>query len=121
MALVVVTGGSGRAGQYVLADLKAAGYEVRNVDQKPADEARYLHAELTDLGQTVEALRDATRVVHLAAIPSPGRHPESVVFGRNVMSTWTVLEAAEILGIGKLVLASSVNAVGLAYSQYRIQ
>jgi len=121
MALVVVTGGSGRAGQYVLADLKAAGYEVRNVDQKPAEGARYLHAELTDLGQTVEALRGAERVVHLAAIPSPGRHPESVVFGRNVMSTWNVLEAAEILGIEKLVLASSVNAVGLAYSQHRIQ
>src|SRR5438034_7000172 len=121
MALVIVTGGSGRAGQYVVAELKAAGYEVLNVDQKPGEGARYLQADLTDLGQTVATLRGAERVVHLAAIPGPGRHPESVVFRLNVMSTWNVLEAAEILGIEKLVLASSVNAVGLSYSEHRIQ
>jgi nucleoside-diphosphate-sugar epimerase len=121
MALVVVTGGSGRAGQYVVAELKAAGHEVLNVDQKPGEGARFLQADLTDLGQTVAALNGADRVVHLAAIPGPGRHPESVVFGRNVMSAWNVLEAAEILGIEKLVLASSVNAVGLSYSRHRIR
>jgi nucleoside-diphosphate-sugar epimerase len=82
---------------------------------------RTLLADLTDLGQTMEALRGADSVIHLAAIPSPGRHPESVVFGRNVMSTWNILEAAELLGIEKLVLASSVNAVGLAYSLHPIR
>jgi nucleoside-diphosphate-sugar epimerase len=121
MALVVVTGGSGRAGQYVVTELKTAGHEVLNVDQKPGEGARYLQADLTDLGQTVAALQRAERVVHLAAIPSPGRHPESVVFGNNVISTWNILEAVEILGIEKLVLASSVNAVGLAYSRHRIR
>jgi UDP-glucose 4-epimerase len=121
MALVVVTGGSGRAGQHVVAELKAAGYEVLNVDQKPGEGARFVHADLTDLGQTVGALHGAAQVVHLAAIPSPRRHPESFVFRNNMISTWNILEAAELLGIEKLVLASSVNAVGLAYGRHRIQ
>jgi UDP-glucose 4-epimerase len=121
MKSIVVTGGSGRAGTYVVADLREAGYEVRNVDQRRAEGMRVFEADVTDLGQTISALRGADAVVHLAAIPSPGRHPESVVFGVNVMSTWNVLEAAEILGIQKLVLASSVNAVGLSYSEHRIE
>ena len=29
---VVVTGGSGRAGEYIIAELAAAGYEVHNAD-----------------------------------------------------------------------------------------
>jgi UDP-glucose 4-epimerase len=119
--MIVVTGGSGRAGRYVIAELKAAGYEVRNVDTRPADGSRWFEADLMDLGQTVAALRSADAVVHLAAIAGPGRQPESVVFGRNMTTTWNVLEAAEALGIEKLVLASSVNAVGLAYSKHRIE
>jgi UDP-glucose 4-epimerase len=121
MACVVVTGSSGRAGRYVGAEFREAGREVRGVDQRSAEGASCFQADLMDLGQTLTALDGADRVVHLAAIPGPRGHPESVVFGRNVMTTWNVLEAAEILGIEKLVLASSVNAVGLAYSKQRIQ
>src|SRR5947209_8551901 len=113
MKSIVVTGGSGKAGRYVVPELSDAGYRVLNVDRRPAEGARFFDADIEDLGQTIEALRGADAVVHLAAIPSPGRHPESVVFRLNVMSTWNVLAAAEILGIQKLVLASSVNAVGL--------
>jgi UDP-glucose 4-epimerase len=121
MKRIVVTGGSGRAGRAVIPELQAAGYQAVNVDQRAGEGVRFFQADVNDLGQTLEALQGADAVVHLAAIASPGRHPESVVFGLNVMSTWNVLEAAEILGIERLVLASSVNAVGLAYSQHRIQ
>ena len=34
-----------------------------------------LRADLTDYGQTVEALRGADAVVHLANIPAPGLPP----------------------------------------------
>ena len=59
MKSIVVTGGSGRAGQYVLAELREAGYEVRNVDQRRAEGGRFFEADVTDLGQTVSALRGA--------------------------------------------------------------
>src|SRR5262249_18797556 len=121
MKTIVVTGGSGRAGRSVIPELAEAGYQVRNVDRRPSEGARFFDADMEGLGQTLEALRGADAGGHLAAIPSPGRHPESVVFRRNVISTWNVLEAAELLGIEKLVLASSVNAVGLSYSEHRIE
>jgi UDP-glucose 4-epimerase len=79
--------------------------------------ARLYRSDLTDLGQTVAALEGAEAVVHLAAIAHPGGDPPQVVFQTNVSSTWNVLQAAELLQIPKLVLASSVNAMGLAYSK----
>jgi nucleoside-diphosphate-sugar epimerase len=122
MKSIVVTGGSGRAGRSIIPELQSAGYTVRNVDQRPSEGGgRLFRADLEDLGQTVAALQGADAVVHMAAIPSPGGHPHAVVFRLNVMSTWNVLDAAEMLGIEKLVLASSVNAVGLSYSQHRIE
>jgi nucleoside-diphosphate-sugar epimerase len=59
-------------------------------------------------------------VVHLAAITHPGTDPDQVVFGTNVMSTWYVLQAAELLQIPKLVLASSINAMGMAYNRQNV-
>ena len=51
----------------------------------------------------------------MAAIPAPGHHPAEVVFRNNVMSTFNVLEAATLLNVRNLVLASSISALGLAY------
>ena len=72
---IVVTGSSGRAGRAVVRDLVAYGFEVTGVDQlKPAQApgAPHLQADLTDLGETLEALLNADAVVHLANIPAPG-------------------------------------------------
>ncbi len=121
--MVVVTGGSGRAGAYIIRELAEHGRRVRNVDRRGPDRelpARLYRADLTDLGQTVAALEGAEGVVHLAAIAYPGGDPPQVVFQTNVSSTWNVLQAAELLAIPKLVLASSVNAIGLAYSKENV-
>jgi len=121
--MVVVTGGSGKAGTYVCRELAECGSTVRNVDRRgPEGEstAAYFKAELTDLGQTVGALEGAEAVVHLAAITHPGSNPDQEVFGPNVMSTWNVLQAAELLQIPKLVLASSINAMGMSYCRENV-
>ena len=77
MKKIVVTGGSGKAGRAVMRDLLEHGYEALNVDRMPPRQAfgRFQQADLTDLGQTFECLQGADAVVHLAAIPSPGRFP----------------------------------------------
>jgi nucleoside-diphosphate-sugar epimerase len=121
--MVVVTGGSGRAGGYVIRELTAHGRRTRNVDRRrPESESPAAHfkADLTDLGQTVAALEGAEAVVHLAAITHPGTDPDQIVFQLNVMSTWNVLQAAELLRTPKLVLASSINAMGMAYSKENV-
>src|SRR5437868_5845962 len=76
---VVVTGGSGKLGTAVVAELVAHGYDVFNIDQAaPAAPAAcpWTRVDLTEYGQVVEALtaiddRHAgiDAIVHLAAIP----------------------------------------------------
>jgi nucleoside-diphosphate-sugar epimerase len=54
---VAVTGGSGKLGRAVVADLLAYDYDVLNLDiEAPRDPAAaYTRVEFTDFGQTLEA------------------------------------------------------------------
>ncbi|OIJ99617.1 NAD-dependent epimerase/dehydratase family protein [Streptomyces colonosanans] len=51
-----------------------------------------------------QALAGVDAVVHLAAIPTPRRHPAREVFAVNTLSTFTVLEEAGRAGIRHAVL-----------------
>jgi len=68
-----------------------------------------------NFGQVVAVMHGHDAVIHLAAIPSPVRHPAEVVFRNNVMSQFNILEAATILGIKNVVTASSLSALGHPY------
>ena len=71
---IVVTGGSGKAGRWVVRDLRDHGHYVTNVDTRHdgSEHGQTLLADLADYGQTAEALAGFDAVVHLAAIPAPG-------------------------------------------------
>jgi nucleoside-diphosphate-sugar epimerase len=116
---VIVTGGSGKAGRAVVHELLEHGYQVRNVDLlAPLEsEAPLLRADLTDLGQTFEALHGAEAVVHLAAIPGPGIHPNELTFETNTLSTYNVFAAATTLGHQRVVWASSETILGLPFDR----
>ena len=119
MKKVVVTGGSGKAGRAVVNELNTRGYQTLNVDQAipPASWGRALAVDLTDLGQTIEALKGADAVVHLAAIPAPGMRPEQETFRNNILSTYNVFSAAADLGLAKVVWASSETVLGLPFEK----
>jgi nucleoside-diphosphate-sugar epimerase len=119
MPRVVVTGGSGKAGRAVVRDLLEAGYDVLNADIVEPGESlcRCIKADLTDLGETFEVLRGAESVVHLAAIPAPGRYPEGETFRNNTISTYNVFSAATSLGAGRIVWASSETTLGLPFDR----
>lgn len=116
---IVVTGGSGKAGRAVVRELLEHGYEVLNVDLAPSGDALapFLKADLTDLGQTIEALHGAAGVVHLAAIPAPGLQSEEVTFRVNMASTYNVFSAATMLGLKRVVWASSETTLGLPFDR----
>lgn len=130
MTRIAVTGGSGKAGRVVVRDLLEHGHEVLNIDRVPSPEsyspdtpAPYLSADVTDFGQTLEALSGGERlpgieaVVHLAAIPSPVHSTPDQVFRTNVTSTHTVFAAAARLGLRRVVWASSETALGLPFDR----
>jgi nucleoside-diphosphate-sugar epimerase len=117
MARVVVTGGSGKAGRAVVRDLVASGHDVLNVDMVAPRQAsgRFLRADLTDLGEAIEALRGADSVVHLAAIPAPGIRTVGQTFEINTLSTYNVFSAATQVGLERVVWASSETVLGLPF------
>jgi len=119
MKKVVVTGGSGKAGRAVVNELNARGYQTLNIDQTipPASWGWALAVDLTDLGQTIEALRGADAVVHLAAVPAPEMRPEQETFRNNILSTYNVFSAAADLGLEKVVWASSETVLGLPFEK----
>jgi nucleoside-diphosphate-sugar epimerase len=117
MRKVVVTGGNGKTGRWVVKEFLDHGYDVVNLDiQIPPDAlGNAVKIDLTDLGQVFNALTGAEAVVHIAAIPRPRGYTSQVVFQNNVLSTYNILEAAAGLGIQKVVIASSESVYGLAY------
>lgn len=120
---VVVTGGSGKLGRAVVRDLVEHGHEVVNLDRVApavASGASFTQVDLTDYGQTVEALTaidsrysGVDAVVHLAAIPGPGVAPNAVTFHHNVTGDYNVFSAARAAGIRNVVWASSETLLGL--------
>jgi nucleoside-diphosphate-sugar epimerase len=116
---IVVTGGSGKAGRAVVAALRDRGDEVLNVDTRHDGSAHGLTlvADLTDPGQTYDALAGAEALVHLAAIPAPGLRPETETFRTNTMSTYHVFAAATLHRMRRVVWASSETVLGLPFDQ----
>lgn len=117
---MLVTGGSGGLGRWVVREFTGRGYGVVNADRKLPDEAealeRFLEVDLTNVEAVAGALTGCGAVVHLAAIPAPGGQPDDVVFGNNVLSTFATLQAASQLGVKQAVVASSTAALGAAFA-----
>jgi nucleoside-diphosphate-sugar epimerase len=125
---IAVTGGSGKVGRAVVADLLAHGHAVLNIDRVAPDPTRsapapFLPADLTDYGEALEAVSGAEvlpgieAVVHLAAVPSPFHATPDVTFSTNARSTHTVFSAATRLGLKRVVWASSETTLGLPFDQ----
>ena len=123
---IIVTGGSGKAGHWIVQHLVAEGYEVVNVDARPPkiEQCRTITADLTQLGQVVTAFspfgtgdrRPYDGVIHLAAIPRAHMAPNDEIFRVNTLSTYNVLEACALLNIRKAVIASSESSYGLCFA-----
>jgi nucleoside-diphosphate-sugar epimerase len=116
---IVVTGGSGKGGRWVVRDLRAHGHEVVNVDLVPdgAPNYEFVLTDLTDAGQVHDVVRGADAIVHFAAIPAPGLRPDNETFRINTVSTWNVFQAAVAAGVGRVVWASSETVLGLPFDR----
>ena len=126
---VVVTGGTGAVGRFVvraLHDTSAGGvrHDVTVFDATAEtghpggvdpDGVKHVRGDIRDLGQVYGALHGADAVIHLAGLRRPGIAPDEVVFGTNVLGTFNVHEAAWRLGIRRVISTSSEAALGWDY------
>lgn len=118
MKKVIVTGGSGKAGRATIQELIEHGYTVRNVDRGGSHQRgnpSVIYADLSDFGQTIDAMTGYDAVVHLAAIPAPEIHTDETTFRNNILSTYNVFQAAITLGMERVVWASSETVLGLPF------
>jgi UDP-glucose 4-epimerase len=101
--------------------LREAGNDVVNLDRSGDRGPGFVQVDLTDYGQTVDALMGADRrsrldaVVHLAAIPAPGLEPDVATFHNNLTATYNVFWGAIRAGIRTIVAASSETVLGLPF------
>lgn len=121
---IAVTGGSGRIGRAIISMALTQGDSVVSIDRvKPEDNVAnsnitYIQADIINYAAFEDALRGCDALVHMAAIPAPGSHPDHEVHNNNVVGSYNALRAAVEVGIQHVCQASSVNATGLAYSRW---
>jgi UDP-glucose 4-epimerase len=122
---IAVTGGSGRLGRTVVQVLRDAGDEVFVLDRTPPPGEgveSVIRVDLTDAGEVADALSGVDdryegldAVVHLAAIPAPGRQSNTATFRNNMLAGFNVFEGARTAGIKRIVHASSETVLGLPF------
>lgn len=124
---IAITGGRGLLGRAVTAAAVAGGHEVLAIDHPDAS-GRAGHerspgvmdatADVTSFEELCLVVRGCDAMVHLAAFTSPHGRPGDVVHNNNVTASYNALSVSATVGIRRVCLASSVNAVGGAYSRH---
>ncbi len=112
---VVITGASGRIGREVVPLLRRPGRMLRLVDTsptelEPGDDISWHDVSIEDADGMEEVLDGASGLVHLAGLSS--ERPWADLLRVNIDGTHTVLEAARRTGVDRVLLASSIHAVG---------
>ncbi|MBI4429627.1 MAG: NAD(P)-dependent oxidoreductase [Ignavibacteriales bacterium] len=118
---LLVTGGSGLVGRYVVEDL-SQGHTVEVLDLKnPRGSYNLFHrANILSLSSLIKIIKDYDAVVHLAGIPHPLNEPPEKVFQVNTVGTFNVLEACALNNIPKVVFMSSESTLGFSFSITRM-
>ena len=115
MKKVVVTGGSGRVGLYVVRQLmKSMHVIVADLIAPQNLDVEYIQTNVMNLDEVRHAVQGADAVVHLAALDFDWKAAPEKYIDVNVRGTWHVLQACQENGIEKVVLCSSISASGLS-------
>jgi nucleoside-diphosphate-sugar epimerase len=118
---VAVFGANGKFGRFVTSELREHGHAVIAFDRTPGDDAVLI--DTRDYGQVLEAVQSLDgrhqgidAIVHLAAIPAPGKATDAATFHNNVPTTYNVFKAAAVAGVANVVWMSSETTLGLPFS-----
>ena len=121
---VLITGGGGFLGAWLIKRLNARGIDVRVFDRKEdrsilreiigdaADSIDWVTGDITDTDRVRDAARGCDFAVHLAALLTPDCAANPVLGAQvNLIGTLNVFEAAKAEGMRGIAYASSASAL----------
>ncbi|WP_266064888.1 NAD-dependent epimerase/dehydratase family protein [Brucella intermedia] len=116
MARIAITGAAGAVGTVLRPELLKLGYELTVTDLRPIanldPSEAFLRADILDHDSLVAAFEGCEAIIHLAACTDAHADwPQQVSL--SIVGTNNVLEAARVVGIKRVIYASSHHAVGL--------
>lgn len=118
---ILVTGAAGRLGAWTVRELAEYGHDVMALDCRPLpsdlrrNRVQPLYADIADPLAMLNASAGCEAVAHLAAYPSPHGVTRAELLRVNVIGTQNILDAAEAHGTTRVVLTSSVGALGFSF------
>ena len=129
MSAVMVTGGLGVVGSWVIRQLVKQGIEVvtysRHLDtslvKDIADKVNWVAGDIMDLPNLIHTIKQygIERIIHLSAVMSdPLEANPFMAYRINVDGTVNVLEAARLMDVKRVVFTSSVAVYGQARGEY---
>ena len=113
---MLITGGAGNVGGYVIRELSAHGMDYTILDTcEPSTlppGIGFIKCDLMNREAALEAIKAYDVVIHLAAIPNAFNDPPEHVMAVNMVTCFNVLEAVRINGIRRIIYAGSESSTG---------
>lgn len=116
---ILVTGAGGTLGSYICRELLAVGHDVTGYSRNAGavDAIKWVRGDAADCDGLTREARDHDAIIHLAAIPGPGRASPEQLVATNLLTTTCVLEAAVRSHVQTVVFASSGAALGFTFQK----
>jgi nucleoside-diphosphate-sugar epimerase len=119
---VLVTGGTGFIGAYILKELVEKGYSVRAIRRSNKlpffisldilSKVEWVNSDVLDVISLNEAMQGVDAVIHSAALVSFDKRERKQMYNTNVDGTANIVNLSLENGIRKLVHISSISALG---------
>lgn len=120
---ILITGGTGFLGAYIIKELLSQGFEVRALKRPSTNlphfisldilqKAEWVEGDILDPGSLADAMNGISTVIHSAAMVSFSNKDKNKLFQVNIEGTKNVVNVALEQGVQRFVYISSVAAIG---------
>lgn len=120
---ILVTGGTGFLGAYILRRLILDGFKVTAIKRKDSalpnfidpeimQQVNWVEGDVLNIGSLEDAMENVDAVIHSAAVVSFHKADRNKMYATNINGTANVVNMAIEKGIKKMVHVSSVAALG---------
>ncbi|MFL5811752.1 MAG: SDR family NAD(P)-dependent oxidoreductase [Flavisolibacter sp.] len=119
---ILITGGTGFLGSYIIQNLVQKGISVRAIRRSKKlpfyiskeifDKVEFVDADILDTESLADAMKGINTIIHSAAIVSFAKQERHKMYQVNVEGTANVINAASENGVQRILHVSSVAALG---------